>query len=286
MFVLLFSVVFGGAINVGAEGGESASYTNFLMAGIFVQTVAFAGIYTSVLLANDLQKGMIDRFRSLPMAQSSVLTGRTLTDLLRAALAVAIMWVVGLVVGFRPEGGLAANSLAIGIMLLFGFALSWVGVAAGAAVRTPEALQGIIFAVVFPLTFVSSAFVPIDTLPEWLQPFAENQPFTRGGQRRARPDAGNRPLPRHGAGHPVVGRHPLGRVPARDLALQPPHDAVAASRGPSPPAPAPTARSGCPPGRSPTRSGRCRPWPGPRRRRRRRRLAAGRASRRGRAPGS
>jgi oleandomycin transport system permease protein len=88
------------------------------------------------------------------------------------------MWVVGLAVGFRPDGGLAAIALAIGIMLLFGFALSWVGVAAGAAVRTPEALQGIIFAVVFPLTFVSSAFVPIDTLPEWLQPFAENQPMT------------------------------------------------------------------------------------------------------------
>jgi len=178
MFVLLFSIVFGGAITVGAEGGDSQSYTNFLMAGIFVQTVAFAGIYTSVLLANDLQKGMIDRFRSLPMAQSSVLTGRTMTDLLRAALAVAIMWVVGLAVGFRPDGGLPAIALAIGIMLLFGFALSWVGVAAGAAVRTPEALQGIIFAVVFPLTFVSSAFVPIDTLPEWLQPFAENQPMT------------------------------------------------------------------------------------------------------------
>jgi ABC transporter DrrB family efflux protein len=178
MFVLLFSIVFGGAIAVGAEGGDSESYTNFLMAGIFVQTVAFAGIYTSVLLANDLQKGMIDRFRSLPMAQSSVLTGRTLTDLLRAALAVAIMWAVGLAVGFRPEGGLAAILLAIGIMLLFGFALSWVGVAAGAAVRTPEALQGIIFAVVFPLTFVSSAFVPIASLPEWLRPFAENQPMT------------------------------------------------------------------------------------------------------------
>jgi ABC-2 type transport system permease protein len=178
MFVLLFSVVFGGAINVGVEGGETQSYTNFLLPGIFVQTVAFAGIYTSVLLANDLQKGMIDRFRSLPMAQSSVLTGRTLTDLLRAALAVAIMWTVGLIVGFRPEGGLAACLLAIGIMLLFGFALSWVGVAAGAAVRTPEALQGIIFAVVFPLTFLSSAFVPVNTLPEWIQPFAENQPFS------------------------------------------------------------------------------------------------------------
>ena len=178
MFVLLFSVVFGGAISVGAEGGQDASYVNFLMAGIFVQTVAFAGVYTGVLLANDMQKGMIDRFRSLPMAQSSVLTGRTLTDLLRAALAVAIMWIVGMIVGFRPAGGLGGSAAAIGIMLLFGFAVSWIGVAAGAAVRTPEALQGVMFAVVFPLTFVSSAFVRTESLPEWLRPFADNQPFT------------------------------------------------------------------------------------------------------------
>jgi len=178
MFVLLFSFVFGGAINVGREGGEDASYINFLMAGIFVQTVAFAGIYTGVLLANDLQKGMIDRFRSLPMAQSSVLTGRTLTDLMRATLAIAIMWVVGMLVGFRPEGGILGNLVAIGIMLLFGFALSWVGVATGALVRTPEALQGIIFAAVFPLTFVSSAFVPTATMPQWMRVFAENQPMT------------------------------------------------------------------------------------------------------------
>jgi ABC transporter DrrB family efflux protein len=179
MFVLLFSFVFGGAINVGREGGDDASYINFLMAGIFVQTVAFAGIYTGVLLANDLQKGMIDRLRSLPMAQSSVLTGRTLTDLLRAGLAVGIMWVVGMLVGFRPEGGILGNLAAIGIMLLFGFALSWVGVASGALVRTPEALQGIIFAAVFPLTFVSSAFVPTNSMPGWLQVFAENQPMTQ-----------------------------------------------------------------------------------------------------------
>jgi len=178
MFVLLFSFVFGGAIDVGREGGEDASYINFLMAGIFVQTVAFAGIYTGVLLANDLQKGMIDRFRSLPMAQSSVLTGRTLTDLMRATLAIAIMWVVGMLVGFRPEGGIFGNLVAIGIMLLFGFALSWVGVATGALVRTPEALQGIIFAAVFPLTFVSSAFVPTATMPQWMRVFAENQPMT------------------------------------------------------------------------------------------------------------
>ncbi len=178
MFVLLFSFVFGGAIDVGREGGNDASYINFLMAGIFVQTVAFAGIYTGVLLANDLQKGMIDRFRSLPMTQSSVLTGRTLTDLLRAALAVAIMWVVGLLVGFRPEGGITGNLAAVGLMLLFGFALSWVGVAAGALVRAPEALQGIIFAAVFPLTFVSSAFVPTATMPDWMRVFADNQPMT------------------------------------------------------------------------------------------------------------
>jgi ABC transporter DrrB family efflux protein len=172
MFVLLFSLVFGGAIDTGID------YTNYLMAGIFVQTIAFAGIYTSVLLANDLQKGMIDRFRSLPMNQSTVLTGRTLTDLLRAAIAIAIMWIVGFAIGFRPEGGIAANALAIGLMLLFGFALSWLGVAAGALVRTPEALQGIIFAVVFPLTFVSSAFVTTDGMPDWLQWFADRQPMT------------------------------------------------------------------------------------------------------------
>ena len=173
MFVLLFSLVFGGAIDTG-----DIEYTNFLMAGIFVQTIAFAGIYTSVLLANDLQKGMIDRFRSLPMSQSAVLVGRTLTDLLRAMLAIAIMWVVGFLVGFRPEGGIGGNLAAIGVMLLFGFALSWLGVAAGSLVRTPEALQGIIFAVVFPLTFVSSAFVLTATLPDWLAWFADRQPMT------------------------------------------------------------------------------------------------------------
>ena len=178
MFVLLFNFVFGGAIKVGGQGGASGQYINFLMAGIFVQTIAFAGIYTGVLLANDLKSGMIDRFRSLPMAQSSVLTGRTLTDLLRATLAVAIMWIVGMLVGFRPSGGVLGAAGAIGVMLLFGFALSWVGVAMGALVRTPEALQGIIFAAVFPLTFVSSAFVPTQSMPGWLAWFADRQPMT------------------------------------------------------------------------------------------------------------
>jgi ABC-2 type transport system permease protein/oleandomycin transport system permease protein len=173
MFVLLFSLVFGGAIPI-----PGFDYTSYLMAGIFVQTIAFAGIYTSVLLANDLQKGMIDRFRSLPMSQSSVLVGRTVTDLMRALLAIGIMWIVGLLVGFRPEGGLLPSLLGILLMLLFGYALSWLGVAAGSLVRTPEALQGIIFAVVFPLTFVSSAFVETRTMPDWLEWFANRQPMT------------------------------------------------------------------------------------------------------------
>jgi ABC transporter DrrB family efflux protein len=121
---------------------------------------------------------MIDRFRSLPMSQSSVLVGRTMTDLFRAMLAIAIMWIVGMLVGFRPAGGILGNAAAIGLMLLFGFALSWLGVAAGALVRTPEALQGIIFAVVFPLTFVSSAFVTTQSMPDWLEWFAERQPMT------------------------------------------------------------------------------------------------------------
>src|ERR687895_847998 len=111
MFVLLFSLVFGGSIRT-----EEVNYTNFMMSGIFVQTIAFAGIYTSVLLANDLQKGMIDRFRSLPMSQSAVLTGRTLTDLMRALLAVAIMWGVGMLVGFRPDGGIGGSLAAVALM--------------------------------------------------------------------------------------------------------------------------------------------------------------------------
>lgn len=173
MFVLLFTFVFGGAIPI-----PGIEYTDFLLPGIFVQTIAFAGVYTGVLLANDLQRGMIDRFRSLPMSQSSVLTGRTLTDLLRAMLAVTVMWVVGLIVGFRPEGGVGGTLGAVGLMLLFGFALSWVGVALGALVRTPEALQGLIFMTVFPLTFASSAFVPPQTMPDWLRVFAEHQPMS------------------------------------------------------------------------------------------------------------
>jgi ABC transporter DrrB family efflux protein len=173
MFVLLFRFVFGGAIPI-----QGTSYVNYLMAGIFVQTIVFATIGTGILLANDLAKGMIDRFRSLPMSQSAVITGRTFTDLLRGMLAIAVMTIIGLFVGFSPQGSPLGWLEAVGVLLLLGFALSWVGVAAGAVVRTPEAVQGLIFLAVFPLTFASSAFVPTATMPSWLRAFAEHQPMT------------------------------------------------------------------------------------------------------------
>ena len=173
MFVLLFRYVFGGAIAV-----EGTTYVNYLMAGIFVQTLVFATMWSGVFLQQDLQKGLIDRFRSLPITRSAVLTGRTVTDLLRGALAVVVMLVVGLLVGFRPEGGLLGWLTGFALLLLFSFAMTWVGVTLAMLVRSPEAVQGALFIGVFPLTFASSAFVPVETMPTALRVFAENQPLT------------------------------------------------------------------------------------------------------------
>jgi ABC-2 type transport system permease protein/oleandomycin transport system permease protein len=174
LFVLLFRYVFGGAINV-----PGTSYVNYLMAGIFVQTIVFSSLSTGIGLSNDLKLGLIDRFRSLPMSRSAVVAGRTLTDLLRGMLAVTVMLVVGLAVGFRPHGSITGWLTGLGLLLLFGFALSWVGVTAGVLLRTPEAVQAGMFIAVFPLTFASSAFVPTDTMPGWLQAFAAHQPMTQ-----------------------------------------------------------------------------------------------------------
>ena len=173
IFVLLFRYVFGGAIPI-----EGTSYVNYLMAGIFVQTIAFAMLWSGVLLANDLQKGIIDRFRALPMTSWSVVAARTVTDLFRSMIAIAIMIAVGLAVGFRPGANVLEWVGALGLLLLFGFALAWIGISLGMAVRTPEAATGAIFVFVFPLTFASSAFVPTDTMPGWLEAFTENQPLT------------------------------------------------------------------------------------------------------------
>jgi len=173
MFVLLFRYVFGGAINVGAT-----SYVNYLMAGIFVQTVAFGSVTTGIGLAEDLHRGLIDRFRSLPMSRSAVLTGRTLADLVRNLFVVLVMLAVGLLVGFRPQGSAVGWVAGFGLLLLFSFAISWIAATIGLLVRSVEAAQSAGFIWLFPLTFASSAFVQTRTMPGWLRAFADNQPVT------------------------------------------------------------------------------------------------------------
>ena len=173
MFVLLFRYVFGGAIAV-----QGTSYVNFLMAGIFAQTVIFGATTTGVGLASDLQKGLVDRFRSLPMAKSAVLTGRTLSDMVRNTFVVIVMWSVGLLVGFRPQGSVISWFAAAAILLLTSFAFSWISATIGLLVSSVEAAQSAGFIWLFPLTFASSAFVPTESMPGWLRAFAEHQPVS------------------------------------------------------------------------------------------------------------
>jgi ABC transporter DrrB family efflux protein len=173
MFVLLFRYVFGGAIDVGGE-----SYVNYLMAGIFVQTVAFGAVATGIGLAEDLKRGLVDRFRSLPMAHSAVLTGRTIADLVRNAFVVLVMLLVGLLVGFRPEAGLFGWLGAVGLLLLLSFSFSWIGATVALLIGSVEAVQSAGFIWLFPLTFASSAFVQTENMPGPLRVFANNQPIT------------------------------------------------------------------------------------------------------------
>jgi ABC-2 type transport system permease protein len=173
IFVLMFRFVFGGAITVPGE-----SYVNFLMPGIFIQTVAFGSVTTAVGMAQDLQGGVIDRFRSLPMARSAVLAGRTIADLVRAVWVVILMFVVGYTVGFRVETNALAAVAAVGMILLFAFALAWVFAFVGLVTANPEAAQAAAFPFLAIFVFASSAFVPLNTMPGWLQAFAEHQPVT------------------------------------------------------------------------------------------------------------
>jgi ABC transporter DrrB family efflux protein len=173
MFVLLFRYVFGGAIAV-----SGTSYVNYLMAGIFAQTVIFGATSTGIGLATDLQRGLVDRFRSLPMAKSAVLTGRTISDLVRNTFVVFVMWMVGLLVGFRPDGNVLSWVAAVGLLLLTSFAFSWISATIGLLVSTVEAAQSAGFIWLFPLTFASSAFVPTKSMPSWLRTFAEHQPVS------------------------------------------------------------------------------------------------------------
>src|SRR5437763_5179637 len=173
MFVLLFRYVFGGAIQV--PGGN---YVNYLMPGIFVQTVAFGGVTTAIGLTQDLQRGIIDRFHSLPMSSSAVLTGRTIADLARNLFTVVIMLIVGFIVGFRPGGTVFEFLLGILVLMGVSFAFSWISAFIGLMVRSAEAAQSGGFIWLFPLTFASSAFVPVATMPTWLQAFARHNPIS------------------------------------------------------------------------------------------------------------
>ncbi len=173
MFLLLFTYVFGGAIRTG--GGQ---YINFLLPGILVQTAVFGAMQTGIGLVDDLSKGIIDRFKSLPMARSAVLLGRTVADMMRNIFVVLLMFGVGYIIGFRLQGSWSDAMTAFALLLSFGFAFSWVSAAIGMAVKTPETAQVAGFIWVFPLVFASSIFVPVESMPTWLQTFAAWSPVT------------------------------------------------------------------------------------------------------------
>jgi ABC transporter DrrB family efflux protein len=172
MFVLLFAYVFGGAINVPGGG----SYKEFLMGGIFAQTIVFGCFGVALALSHDRNNGAIDRFHSLPIPRASVLAGHAVANLIRSFLPIAFMTITGLVVGWRIHSGVLNILGAYGLMVLFSFAMIWIGVLLGSLVRTPEGVQGVAFVVIFPVTFIASTFVPTSTLPSVLKTIAEWNP--------------------------------------------------------------------------------------------------------------
>jgi ABC transporter DrrB family efflux protein len=173
MFVLLFVYVFGGAIDTGL-----LDYVDFLMPGIIVQSMVFGGFVTALGLAEDLKKGLIDRFRSLPMWGPAVVAGRILADVGTNVIQLVIMFTVGILVGFRFDASAAEIVAGLALMLLIGYAFSWVFAFIGLSASSPEASNAFGFTILFPVTFISSAFVPVETMPDWLQPIAEHNPFT------------------------------------------------------------------------------------------------------------
>jgi ABC transporter DrrB family efflux protein len=174
MFVVLFVYVFGGSISVPGY----ANYKQYLLPGIFAQTVLFGSAFTGVGLAEDLSKGLVERLRSLPMYSSAVLIGRTLSDVVRNVLTFVVMFVVAIIVGFRVEGTIPEALLATALLFGFSYAFSWIQALIGLSVKSVEAANSAGFIWMFPLTFVSSAFVSTTTMPGWLKPIADGNPFT------------------------------------------------------------------------------------------------------------
>ncbi len=173
-FVLIFSFVFGGSIET-----NTSDYVNFLVPGVLTQTLAFAGSNTALVLAQDSNEGSTDRFLSLPIKRTSVLIGRTLADTTRFVLTSIVIVAMGAVVGFRLGNGLLAGVAAICLAVLFGFTFSWIYVTLGLLIKNAEAVQSASFVPTLLVTFASSAFAPIDTMPTWLQAFAKRQPVTQ-----------------------------------------------------------------------------------------------------------
>jgi ABC-2 type transport system permease protein len=197
MFVLLFAYVFGGSIAV-----AGSSYREFLLPGIMVQTMVFSSAIVAMGLTNDLQKGIVDRLKSLPISRASVLVGRSISSLIHSSIGVAVMGVTGLIVGWRVRTGLADATLGFLLLLLFGFAMIWLGIWVGSLMRTVEAVQGLMFTVMFPLTFVANTFAPTENMPSWLRTFAEWNPVSSLTQ-ACRELWGNAPPPPADAAWPL-----------------------------------------------------------------------------------
>ena len=173
MFVLLFAYVFGGSIAV-----PGSSYREFLLPGIMVQTMVFSSAIVAIGLTNDLEKGIVDRFKSLPISRSSVLIGRSVSSLIHSSIGIVVMAVTGLAIGWRIREGLLDGALAFLLLLLFGFSMVWLGIWVGSLMRSVEAVQGFMFTVMFPLTFVANTFARPDDMPSWLRVIAEWNPVS------------------------------------------------------------------------------------------------------------
>jgi len=176
MFLVLFAAVFGGAISLALPKG--IGYLDFLLAGIIVQTLAFGSTTTAIAVSNDLTKGIVDRFRSLPMSNLAVLNGHVISDIFRNGISTVVMIITGLILGFRSDASVFDWLAIIGILLLFTLAFSWLAAIMGVLSKSVEAVQWLSFIIVFPLTFASSAFVPTQGMNPILKAFAENQPIT------------------------------------------------------------------------------------------------------------
>ena len=174
MFVLLFAYVFGGSINPPGD----VSYKEFLLPGIMVQTMIFTSAIAAMGLTNDLQKGIVDRLKSLPISRSSVLVGRSISSLIHSSIGIAVMAGTGLLIGWRVRESVGETVLGFALILLFGFSMIWLGIYVGSLMRTVEAVQGFMFTVMFPLTFVANTFAPTEQMPSWLAAVAEWNPVS------------------------------------------------------------------------------------------------------------